>query len=56
MGELRDVLTGFVNAEGEALGRPVSVAFDQSNALLVTDDVGNAVWRVVAGTQANAAN
>ena len=56
VGELRDVLTGFVNAEGEALGRPVSVAFDQSNALLVTDDVGNAVWRVVAGTQANAAN
>ena len=56
VGELRDVLTGFVNAEGEALGRPVSVAFDRSNALLVTDDVGNAVWRVAAGTQANAAN
>jgi glucose/arabinose dehydrogenase len=55
-GELQDVLTGFVNSDGDALGRPVSVAFDGSNALLVTDDVGNAVWRVVAGTQANAAN
>ncbi len=38
-GELQDVLTGFLSAEGEALGRPVSVAFDQSGALLVTDDV-----------------
>jgi glucose/arabinose dehydrogenase len=55
-GDLRDVLTGFVNSDGEALGRPVSVAFDRSNALLVTDDVGNAVWRVVAGPQTNAAN
>jgi glucose/arabinose dehydrogenase len=45
-GDLRDVLTGFLSAEGEALGRPVSVAFDRSSALLVTDDVGNAVWRV----------
>jgi glucose/arabinose dehydrogenase len=55
-GELRDVLAGFVNSDGEALGRPVSVAFDSSNALLVTDDVGNAVWRVVPETQANASN
>lgn len=44
-GPMRDVLTGFLS-EGQALGRPVSVAFDKSGALLVTDDVGNAVWRV----------
>ncbi len=55
-GELRDVLAGFLNSDGEALGRPVSVAFDRSKALLVTDDVGNAIWRVMAGPQANAAN
>ncbi len=43
----RDVLTGFVNAEGDALGRPVGVAIDGHGALLVADDVGNAVWRVM---------
>ncbi|HLL11162.1 MAG TPA: sorbosone dehydrogenase family protein [Rubrivivax sp.] len=42
-----DVLTGFVNAEGKANGRPVGVAIDSRGALLVADDVGNAVWRVV---------
>ena len=43
-----DVLTGFVNDEGEALGRPVGVALDKSGALLVADDVGNTIWRVQA--------
>jgi glucose/arabinose dehydrogenase len=42
----QDVLTGFVNANGEALGRPVGVAIDRRGALLVADDVGNAIWRV----------
>jgi len=46
-----DVLTGFVNAEGKAYGRPVGVAMDKRGALLVADDVGNVVWRV-AGTTA----
>ena len=41
-----NVLTGFINADGEALGRPVGVAFDRAGALLVADDVGNAIWRV----------
>ena len=41
-----DVLTGFVNSEGDALGRPVGVAIDRAGALLVTDDVGNTIWRV----------
>jgi glucose/arabinose dehydrogenase len=41
-----DVLTGFVNEEGDALGRPVGVAVDRTGALLVADDVGNIVWRV----------
>jgi glucose/arabinose dehydrogenase len=40
-----DVLTGFVNEHGEAYGRPVGVALDAKGALLVADDVGNAVWR-----------
>jgi glucose/arabinose dehydrogenase len=43
----RDALTGFVNERGQALGRPVGVAVDKHGALLVADDVGNKVWRVV---------
>lgn len=42
------VLDGFLNAEGQAHGRPVGVALDRSGALLVADDVGNVVWRVSA--------
>ncbi|MCL6713603.1 sorbosone dehydrogenase family protein [Pseudomonas sp. R2.Fl] len=41
-----DVLTGFLDAEGNARGRPVGVAFDRGGALLVADDVGNVVWRL----------
>ncbi|MBT9462418.1 sorbosone dehydrogenase family protein [Hydrogenophaga sp.] len=43
-----DVLTGFLSEQGEALGRPVGVAVDTRGALLVADDVGNMIWRVVA--------
>jgi glucose/arabinose dehydrogenase len=41
-----DFLTGFLSADGKAYGRPVGVALDRRGALLVADDVGNAVWRV----------
>lgn len=41
-----EVLTGFLSQSGEAQGRPVGVAMDQKGALLVADDVGNAVWKV----------
>ena len=43
-----DVLTGFLDGDGKAMGRPVGVAIDAHGALLVADDVGNTVWRVVA--------
>lgn len=43
-----EVLGRFVNDKGEAQGRPVGVALDSRGGLLVADDVGNAVWRVVA--------
>ncbi len=45
-GEPIDVLSGFVDNDGKALGRPVGVAIDKAGALLVADDVGNTVWRV----------
>ena len=44
-----DVLTGFLDQDGHALGRPVGVALGADGALLVADDVGNRVWRVTAG-------
>lgn len=49
-GDPIDVLTDFVNANSDALGRPVGVAFDKHGALLVADDVGNTIWRVTAST------
>ena len=48
VGDPVDVLSGFVNEDGEALGRPVGVAIDRHGALLVADDVGNRIWRVTA--------
>jgi len=45
-GEPMDVLTGFLNAEGQAQGRPVGVAIDSQGAVLVADDAGNTIWRI----------
>jgi hypothetical protein len=39
-GNAEDVVTGFLNANGEARGRPVGVAVDKTGALLIADDVG----------------
>ena len=46
-GDAEDVLTGFLDAQGHAQGRPVGVAIARDGALLVADDVGDSVWRVV---------
>jgi glucose/arabinose dehydrogenase len=43
-----DVLTGFLDADEDARGRPTGVVVDRAGALLVADDVGNKVWRVTA--------
>ena len=50
-GPVVDVLTGFITAAGDALGRPVGVALDRTGALLVADDVGNIIWRVSAAAR-----
>lgn len=43
----KDFLTGFLDvAKGQAHGRPVDVLVAKDGALLVSDDVGNIVWRV----------
>ena len=54
-GAMVDVLTGFLDGEGNALGRPVGVEFDRGGALLVADDVGNRIWRVTAKPEGVAA-
>jgi Glucose/sorbosone dehydrogenases len=46
MGQPVDVLTGFLNADEKAQGRPVGVVIDKQGGLLVADDVGNKIWRV----------
>ncbi|WLH25536.1 sorbosone dehydrogenase family protein [Pseudomonas sp. FP215] len=47
-GQPVDVLTGFLDSDEKAMGRPVGVVIDQQGDLLVADDVGNKVWRVTA--------
>lgn len=47
-GAAQDVLTGFLDAAGQAQGRPVGVAVDRQGGLLVADDVGNVIWRISA--------
>jgi glucose/arabinose dehydrogenase len=44
----QDVVTGFLNADNEARGRPVGLAIDKSGGLLIADDVGNIVWRMTS--------
>ena len=42
-----DVLVdGFLDADGNAQGRPAGLAIDSTGALLVADDVGNVIWRI----------
>ncbi|ERO64485.1 PQQ-dependent sugar dehydrogenase [Pseudomonas piscis] len=47
-GQPIDLLSGFLDADKNAMGRPVGVVIDQQGALLVADDVGNKIWRVSA--------
>jgi glucose/arabinose dehydrogenase len=54
IGKPRDILTGFLNDSGEAQGRPVGVRIDKQGALLVADDVGNAVWRITPAAKSAA--
>ncbi|MNE54719.1 hypothetical protein D3C80_1495250 [compost metagenome] len=45
-GQPVDLLTGFLDEHGKAMGRPVGVINDGRDGVLVADDVGNMVWRV----------
>jgi glucose/arabinose dehydrogenase len=48
------VMNGFLNAKGEAQGRPVGLAIDKNGALLVADDVGNTIWRLTSSSSHSA--
>lgn len=45
-GAVEEIVGGFLDADGNARGRPAGLAFDRLGALLIADDVGNVVWRV----------
>lgn len=46
VGKPIDFVTGFLDSKGQARGRPVGVTIDRTGALIIADDIGNAVWRV----------
>ena len=43
-----NVLTGFLDKNGKAQGRPTMLGVLKDGSLLVSDDVGNVIWRVRA--------
>ncbi len=47
----QDVVTGFLDNQDHARGRPAGLAVDKSGALLIADDVGTTVWRVTSNGQ-----
>ena len=47
-GKAQDVVTGFLDGNDNARGRPVGLAVDKAGGLLIADDVGNTVWRVTS--------
>jgi glucose/arabinose dehydrogenase len=52
-GEYEDFLTGFVDAKGGVLGRPVGITVANDGALLFTEDGNNSLWRIsYTGTNA----
>lgn len=50
-GAAEDVLTGFLDEQEQAMGRPVGVAVDKTGAVLVADDVGGVIWRVTPANE-----
>ncbi|HSD17846.1 MAG TPA: sorbosone dehydrogenase family protein [Thermomonas sp.] len=47
-GQMRTLLSGFLDGEGNARGRPVGIAVDARGGILVADDVGNTIWRLTS--------
>jgi glucose/arabinose dehydrogenase len=47
-GDAVDFISGFLDRDGNARGRPVGVTVDPRGALIMADDLTNTVWRVTA--------
>jgi glucose/arabinose dehydrogenase len=47
------LLTGFIDRDGNAQGRPAGVAIDARGGILVADDAGNTIWRVIGHVEGN---
>lgn len=45
-GDPVDFVSGFLTEDGKTRGRPVGVTLDPEGALIIADDLTNAVWRV----------
>ncbi|NYT73330.1 sorbosone dehydrogenase family protein [Halomonas sp. QX-2] len=45
-GDPIDFVSGFLTDDGKTRGRPVGVTIDPDGALIIADDLTNAVWRV----------
>ncbi|CDG51159.1 MULTISPECIES: PQQ-dependent sugar dehydrogenase [Halomonadaceae] len=45
-GDPIDFVSGFLTEDGKTRGRPVGVTIDPEGALIIADDLTNAVWRV----------
>ena len=53
-GPAQTFVGGFTGKHHATYGRPVGLSFDAKGALLVADDVGNTIWRVVPAAPAAA--
>jgi glucose/arabinose dehydrogenase len=42
------LLTGFLNDDDDAQGRPAGVAIDARGGVLIADDAGDTIWRVTS--------
>jgi glucose/arabinose dehydrogenase len=45
-GQPQVLLTGFLDRDDNAQGRPSGVAIDKRGAVLIADDAGNTIWRI----------
>jgi glucose/arabinose dehydrogenase len=50
-GEYEDFLTGFVDPEGNVMGRPVGLAVAADGSLLFSEDGNNSLWRITYAGQ-----
>lgn len=43
-----DIVTGFLDDDGNAFGRPADMAIDSTGAILISDDASGIIWRLTS--------